>query len=410
MSSNPLINQLSLPELKDELAARNLDTTGLRIELIRRLEAALEEERRQSHGAVEMKRSGVSSVYVPGQPIKLFVGQIPNGVNEEQLRGVFSQYGRVKEVHFIKDRSSNKFRGCAFVHYETKEEADAAIEALSGKYKLLDSKRELVVRYAGKPPEEEQEFKLYVGMLSRRSSEEDVRRLFEPYGIITEVFLMRHKETGASQGQGFVKFRFREDAQRAILAMHNKYKDRDAPGPVQVRFAHTRQEKEIIKQGPGIFGNAPNSFNPMMSLGNPDFSSLGQMPPFGQAGLAAPLFGGMGGMGGNMGGFHGMSNMKKNDVRGPPGSNLFILNLPENATDSDLEGMFRNFGNLLSVSVQIDKMTGRPKGFGFVSYDNPKSAQAAIAALDGFVVGQKRLSVRQKKEGSGAPSGAFQPY
>eukprot|EP00330_Aristerostoma_sp_ATCC50986_P008378 CAMPEP_0114596884 /NCGR_PEP_ID=MMETSP0125-20121206/19080_1 /TAXON_ID=485358 ORGANISM="Aristerostoma sp., Strain ATCC 50986" /NCGR_SAMPLE_ID=MMETSP0125 /ASSEMBLY_ACC=CAM_ASM_000245 /LENGTH=56 /DNA_ID=CAMNT_0001800713 /DNA_START=64 /DNA_END=234 /DNA_ORIENTATION=- len=45
----------------------------------------------------------------------------------------------------------------------------------------------------------------------------------------------------------------------------------------------------------------------------------------------------------------------------------------------------------------IDKATGRSKGFGFVSYDNAQSAQAAIASMNGYQCGSKKLKVQIKK-------------
>jgi len=47
-------------------------------------------------------------------------------------------------------------------------------------------------------------------------------------------------------------------------------------------------------------------------------------------------------------------------------------------------------------------MTGASKGYGFVSFDNVRSAQSAIQSMDGFVIGSKKLAVRVKK-GDGGP-------
>ncbi len=81
-------------------------------------------------------------------------------------------------------------------------------------------------------------------------------------------------------------------------------------------------------------------------------------------------------------------------------------------TENDLTILFSGFGSIISTSVQIDKLTGRPKGFAFVSFDNPKSAADAIKATDGMVIGPKRLTVRLKKDGAtGATGGGgFAPY
>ena len=90
---------------------------------------------------------------------------------------------------------------------------------------------------------------------------------------------------------------------------------------------------------------------------------------------------------------------------GPEGSNLFIYHLPNDVKDDDLIQMFAPFGSVVSAKVFIDKYTSLSKCFGFVSYDNPLSAQSAIQAMNGFQIGTKRLKVQLKR-----PKDANKPY
>lgn len=78
-------------------------------------------------------------------------------------------------------------------------------------------------------------------------------------------------------------------------------------------------------------------------------------------------------------------------------------------TNQDLYNYFATFGNVISARIMVEKETGRSRGFGFVSYDNAASADAAIKGMNGFQVGRKRLKVQLKKEKVSMGDGDFPP-
>ena len=68
--------------------------------------------------------------------VKLFVGQIPYSYTEENLYPLFTQFGQVAEIVVIRDRFTQKSRGCAFVSFRDKEGADLCIKELNQRFKL----------------------------------------------------------------------------------------------------------------------------------------------------------------------------------------------------------------------------------------------------------------------------------
>ena len=91
---------------------------------------------------------------------------------------------------------------------------DARSGPLTQKHTLAHFQHKLSLFYV---PEELR--KVFVGMLSKTSNEDDVRAMFEPYGTVEEVTVLRDKE-GMSKGCAFIKFANRQQAQAAINKMH----------------------------------------------------------------------------------------------------------------------------------------------------------------------------------------------
>jgi len=63
--------------------------------------------------------------------------------------------------------------------------------------------------------------------------------------------------------------------------------------------------------------------------------------------------------------------------------NIYVGNLPFSATEDDVRQIFGTYGQVESVALIKDKLTGKPRGFGFVEMPNSTEAEAAIQALNG---------------------------
>ena len=85
------------------------------------------------------------------------------------------------------------------------------------------------------------------------------------------------------------------------------------------------------------------------------------------------------------------------EERGPQDANLFVFHLPNGLTNFDLYLLFRRFGDLRSIHIMTNKRTSLSRGYGFVSYSNKHEADKAIDAMNGFLLGSKKLKVERKR-------------
>ena len=76
---------------------------------------------------------------------------------------------------------------------------------------------------------------------------------------------------------------------------------------------------------------------------------------------------------------------------------LYVGNLTYNVNESDLEGLFSQFGTVQSAQIIVDRDTNRSKGFGFVEMDTDAQAQAAIQGLHDQEHDGRRLTVNEAK-------------
>ena len=90
---------------------------------------------------------------------------------------------------------------------------------------------------------------------------------------------------------------------------------------------------------------------------------------------------------------------------------IYVGNLSFSSTEADLKSAFGRHGAVESVSIIMDRETGRPRGFAFVEMADENSAADAIRALDGSDLGGRTLKVNEAQDkqrgGSGGGRGNF---
>ncbi|XAR58491.1 hypothetical protein NMG60_11013899 [Bertholletia excelsa] len=421
------------------------------------------------------------------ESVKLFVGQVPKHMTEEQLLPMFQEFALVDEVNIIKDKTTRASRGCCFVICPSREEADKAVNACHNNRTLPGASSPLQVKYADGELER-LEHKLFVGMLPKNVSDSELSSLFSQHGVIKDLQILRGSQQ-TSKGCAFLKYETKEQALAAIEALNGKHKMEGSSIPLVVKWADTEKERQARRaqkaqsqassvpnansaQHPSLFGSLPMGYVPSyngygyqapgtyglmqyrmppvhnvmspVNQGNalrgvspdlspgmaprnyalPSASFVGSVYPA-VAGLQYPMAYPAGMMsnrplGGSSasvppatvssptGASSSVSGSSGGQVEGPPGANLFIYHIPQEFGDQDLANAFQKFGTVLSAKVYVDKTTGVSKCFGFVSYDSPLSAQSAISAMNGYQLGGKKLKVQLKRDNK--QNKPYKPY
>uniref|UniRef100_A0A3B1IKU2 Cugbp, Elav-like family member 2 n=1 Tax=Astyanax mexicanus TaxID=7994 RepID=A0A3B1IKU2_ASTMX len=443
--------------------------------------------------------------------IKMFVGQIPRSWSEKELKELFEPYGAVYQINILRDRSQNppQSKGCCFVTFYTRKAALEAQNALHNIKTLTGMHHPIQMKPADSEKSNAvEDRKLFIGMVSKKCNENDIRVMFSAFGQIEECRILRGPD-GLSRGCAFVTFSTRAMAQNAIKAMHQSQTMEGCSSPMVVKFADTQKDKEqrrlqqqLAQQMQqlnsasawgsltGLTGLTPqylavrghthattatssaanaaaavsHCMNALQlqnlatlaaaaaaaqSSASPSTASALTSSTGSLGALASPvhffflycwvlckvahMLSGMAALNGGLGStalsngsagpmdaltqaysgiqqyaaaalptLYSQSLLQQQSAagsqkEGPEGANLFIYHLPQEFGDQDILQMFMPFGNVVSAKVFIDKQTNLSKCFGFVSYDNPVSAQAAIQAMNGFQIGMKRLKVQLKR-------------
>ena len=362
------------------------------------------------------------------QEHKLFVGMICRSVTEQELHDIFSWYGRLLEIHLMRNLDGVS-KGCAFVKFSSYEAARAAIEDLHD-FVPPGSTRAMVVKFAdSRSPS--------VPYSARVDTKGPGGNPGLPMLAGRAGNTMRFADTPYSppqQGSG--------DPTRFIDERGFMPSDSDLDMQDGDRGRYPPQQQQQQQRGYGQHGNHPYfqqqqqhpSLNPFMSHNGDvhDGSSLRDQGSFGSGDMQGGRSGmnsgyghinnqyggggpsGQGGYGQHAGGGGGYRYDKTKPPEGPEGANLFVYHIPRHLTDADLGTLFSPFGTVISAKVFVDKKTNDSKGFGFVSYSNSRDAAMAIRMMNGFQIGAKRLSVQHKRtsndnQGGGHGGGHGEP-
>jgi RNA recognition motif-containing protein len=84
---------------------------------------------------------------------------------------------------------------------------------------------------------------------------------------------------------------------------------------------------------------------------------------------------------------------------------MYVGNLPFSATQEDIQSLFSQYGSVTDVFLPMDRVSGRPRGFAFVTMGTPEEMQAAINGLNGQDFGGRKLGINEARPKEERPGG-----
>ncbi|XP_075064713.1 CUGBP Elav-like family member 2 isoform X2 [Mixophyes fleayi] len=392
---------------------------------------------------------------------KLFIGMVSKKCNENDIRVMFSPFGQIEECRILRGPdglsrvpSSNmeSSRGCAFVTFSTRAMAQNAIKAMHQSQTMEGCSSPIVVKFADTQKDKEQRrLQQQLAQQMQQLNTATWGNLTGLGGLTPQYLALLQQATSSSNLGAFSGIQ--QMAGMNALQLQNLATLAAAAAAAQTSATTNANPLSTTTSALGaltspVAGSTANStaMNSLTSLGTlqglagatvglNNINALAGTVNIAQmlSGMAA-LNGGLGATGltnGTAGTMDALTQAYSgiqqyaaaalptlysqsllqqqsaagsqkegllfSSSQGPEGANLFIYHLPQEFGDQDILQMFMPFGNVISAKVFIDKQTNLSKCFGFVSYDNPVSAQAAIQAMNGFQIGMKRLKVQLKR-------------
>uniref|UniRef100_A0A8C7I454 Cugbp, Elav-like family member 2 n=1 Tax=Oncorhynchus kisutch TaxID=8019 RepID=A0A8C7I454_ONCKI len=377
------------------------------------------------------------SVCSPVEDRKLFIGMVSKKCNENDIRVMFSAFGQIEECRILRGPDGLS-RGCAFVTFSTRAMAQNAIKAMHQSQTMEGCSSPIVVKFADTQKDKEQRrLQQQLAQQMQQLNNATTWGSLTGLGGLTPQYLALLQQATSSSNLGAFSG-IQQMAGMSALQLQNlatlaaaAAAAQNSAGPNANPLSSNVASLGALASPAGTTANS-SGMNSLTSLGTLQGLAGATMglnninALAGSVNSMAALNGGLGGAGltnGTAGTMDALTQAYSgiqqyaaaalptlysqsllqqqgaagSQKEGPEGANLFIYHLPQEFGDQDILQMFMPFGNVVSAKVFIDKQTNLSKCFGFVSYDNPVSAQAAIQAMNGFQIGMKRLKVQLKR-------------
>lgn len=286
-----------------------------------------------SHRDPSLRKSGFANV---------FIKNLDSSIDNKALHDTFSAFGAILSCKVAVD-SNGQSRGYGFVQFDREEAAQKAINSLNGM--LLNDKQVYVGCFVRRQERNGTDgspkfTNVYVKNLSENYTDEDLKKIFSPFGSITSAVVMKNVN-GNSRCFGFVNFQSSDSAAAAVEKLNGTVQDEKV---WYVGRAQRKSERE--------------------------------------ADLKAKF-----------------EQERINRFEKLQAANLYLKNLDDSINEENLKGLFSEFGTITSCKIMFNPH-GVSKGSGFVSFSTPEEASKALSEMNGKMIGKKPLyvAIAQRKE------------
>lgn len=294
----------------------------------------------------------------------LYVGGLDPRVTEDILKQIFETTGHVQSVKIIPDKNAKGYN-YGFVEYDDPGAAERAMATLNGR-RVHQS--EIRVNWAYQSNQANKEdtsnhFHIFVGDLSNEVNDEILTQAFSAFGSVSEARVMWDMKTGRSRGYGFVAFRERADAEKALSTMDGEWLGSRS---IRCNWANQKGQPSVSQQA----AMAAMGMTPTTPYGHHHFPT------------------------------HGVQSYDMIVTQTPQWqTTVYVGNLTPYTTQNDLVPLFQNFGYVVETRFQADR------GFAFVKMDSHENAAIAICQLSGYNVNGRPLKCSWGKDRP--PTGQF---
>uniref|UniRef100_A0A2K5QZR6 PABP n=1 Tax=Cebus imitator TaxID=2715852 RepID=A0A2K5QZR6_CEBIM len=274
------------------------------------------------HLGIQLCKSGVGNI---------FIKNLGKSINNKALYDTFSTFDNVLSCKVVCDENGSK--GYGFVHFETQEAAERAIEKMNGM--LLNDRKSCKEREAEFGPRTKQFTNVYIKNFGEDMDDELLKHLFGEFGLALSVKVMTN-ESGKSKGFGFVSFERQEYAQKAVDEMNGKELNGKQLYAGQAQKKVERQTELKCK----------------------------------------------------------FEQMKQDRITRYQDVNHYVKNLDDGINDERFRKEFSPFGTITCAKVMMD--SGRSKGFGFVCFSSPEEATKAVTEMNPLYVALAQCKERHQ--------------